>query len=110
MININKILLDLGILTESEPFTQAQKQELHELISQVEAPSAGTIINPFKAIKLIKKAEDTMNRYEEKYLLFGGSPEKLKILEENILKDVHEAIPGIKTIGQIKRKITRGKK
>jgi hypothetical protein len=108
MIDINKIMLDLGILTESEPFTQAQKHELHELINKVEIPGPG-IINPLNAIKLIKGAEATMNAYEKKYLDFGGSPGKLKELEESILKDVKETLPGISTPGQVKRILNGGK-
>jgi len=113
MIDFDKMRLKMSLMVAEgkltgEQFTDEQAQELHDIVNKIESPEL-KIISPLKAVRLIKNATKYADLYEAKYLEYGGDPKNIKDLGEDILKDIKESLPGVSTIGQIKRKLTRGK-
>jgi len=113
MIDFDKMRLKMSLMVAEgkltgEPFTETQAQELHGLVNKIKTPGL-KLISPFKAVTIINNATKAADAFEAKYLEYGGYYKKIKDLGEEILKDVKESLPGVSTLGQIKRKLSGGK-
>jgi len=108
MIDFDKMRLKMSLIVTEGTFTEEQTQELHDIVNKIETPGL-KIISPLKAVGLIKNATKNADLFEAKYLEYGGNPEKIKSIGEDIIKDIKELLPGISSLGQIKRKLSGGK-
>ena len=104
MVNINKIIIDLAVLTQEQNFTYPQKKELNDLINTIEQPSH---IKPWALLKNMQKVERALNIYEVKYLEYGGDKAQLEKFKDDLIRDIKQTIPGIKQTEDIIKKLKR---
>ena len=104
MLNINKIIIDLAVLTQEQAFNDSQKKELNDLINTIEQPS---LIKPWALLKNMQKVERALNMYEVKYLEYGGDKSQLEKLKDDMIRDIKQTIPGIKQTEDIIKQLKR---
>lgn len=104
MIDLILIKTKLAELIPDCPCNEGQKLELLSLVEKIKIPD-NQKINPIKAIKLIKDGIKAADHFELKYLEYGGNSEKIREIEDQIIKDLTELPLDIKKLGQITAKL-----